>query len=320
MRYIGIDVAKDTFDVAFPSSNSNYKVVQFVNNEEGVKKFIKKLKQDDRSVLEATGSYSTLLTKRIMESGFEVSVVNPLQTKYFSKMTLRRTKTDASDAEMIAEYGLKMSPEPEKPTPDYIDDMRQRRAVLSQLKETVVRFKNQLHAMKARVRPDKTSIKFIEETIANLQMQIDELEKNMQEVVKEKASKSYESLVSIPGIGKLSAIELIAITSNFENFTNYKQLSAYVGLCPRISESGTSVKGKSSLSKMGMSSTRQLLYMCSMAAIKCNKSCKEMFKRLIENGKHRMVALMAVANKLVKIAFTIVKKGELYDDKKVCFS
>ncbi|MBK7057474.1 MAG: hypothetical protein IPH52_20965 [Leptospiraceae bacterium] len=71
---------------------------------------------------------------------------------------------------------------------------------------------------------------------------------------------------------------------------------------------------------MGMSSTRQLLYMCSMAAIKCNKSCKEMFKRLIENGKHRMVALMAVANKLVKIAFTIVKKGELYDDKKVCFS
>ncbi|MBK6606492.1 MAG: IS110 family transposase [Leptospiraceae bacterium] len=76
----------------------------------------------------------------------------------------------------------------------------------------------------------------------------------MQEVVKEKASKSYESLVSIPGIGKLSAIELIAITSNFENFTNYKQLSAYVGLCPRISESGTSVKGKSSLSKMGMSS------------------------------------------------------------------
>ncbi|MBL0266679.1 MAG: transposase [Leptospiraceae bacterium] len=106
MRYIGIDVAKDTFDVAFPSSNSNYKVVQFVNNEEGVKKFIKKLKQDDRSVLEATGSYSTLLTKRIMESGFEVSVVNPLQDKYFSKMTLRRTKSDASDAEMIAEVWL----------------------------------------------------------------------------------------------------------------------------------------------------------------------------------------------------------------------
>ncbi|MBK6606476.1 MAG: transposase [Leptospiraceae bacterium] len=83
MRYIGIDVAKDTFDVAFPSSNSNYKVVQFVNNEEGVKKFIKKLKQDDRSVLEATGSYSTLLTKRIMESGFEVSVVNPYRQNIF---------------------------------------------------------------------------------------------------------------------------------------------------------------------------------------------------------------------------------------------
>ncbi|HMV44434.1 MAG TPA: IS110 family transposase, partial [Leptospiraceae bacterium] len=241
MRYIGIDVAKDTFEVAFPSSNSKYKVVQFVNNEEGVKKFIKKLKKDDRSVLEATGSYSTRLVKRIMQSGFEVSVVNPLRIKHFSKMNLSRTKTDSSDAVLIAEFGLKMTPEPEKPSPEYMEDLSQRRSVLKQLKETVSRFKNQLHALKSRVRPDLTSIKFIEETIKNLEKQIDELEKNMSEIVKEKASETYKCLKSIPGIGSLSAIELIIVTKNFENFTSYKQLSAYIGLCPRITESGTSV-------------------------------------------------------------------------------
>lgn len=319
MRYIGIDVSKDTFDVAFPSSNSKYRVVQFLNNEEGVKKFIKKLKKEDRSVLEATGSYSTLLVRRIMDADFEVSVINPLRIKHFSKMNLSRTKTDASDAVLIAEFGLKMTPEPEKPTPDYIEDMVQRRSVLKQLKETVARFKNQLHALKSRVRPDMTSIKFIEETIKNLEKQIEELEKNMSELVQEKATTSYESLVSIPGIGTLSAIELITITKNFQNFTSYKQLSAYIGLCPRIFESGTSVKGKSSISKMGMSYTRQLLYMCSMSAIRHNRVCKEMFERLIKNGKHRMVALMAIANKLLKIAFTIVKKGEVYDEN-VCFT
>ena len=106
------------------------------------------------------------------------------------------------------------------------------------------------------------NVEFIEETIKNLEKQIDELEKNMSEIVKEKASETYKCLKSIPGIGSLSAIELIIVTKNFENFTSYKQLSAYIGLCPRITESGTSVKGKSSIAKMGMSYTRQLLYMC----------------------------------------------------------
>ncbi|HMV46074.1 MAG TPA: IS110 family transposase, partial [Leptospiraceae bacterium] len=77
--------------------------------------------------------------------------------------------------------------------------------------------------------------------------------------------------------------------------------------------------GKSSIAKMGMSYTRQLLYMCSLSAIKRNYVCREMYDRLRKNGKHTMVALMAVANKLLKIAFTIVKNGDLYDEK-VCLA
>lgn len=320
MEYIGIDVAKNTFEVAFPVKKDKYKVIQYSNDEKGVRKFIKKIKEGQQSVLEATGSYSTRLTKRIMESGFKVSVINPLQIKHFSRMTFTRAKTDVTDAILIAEYGMKMTPEPTKSSPEYIEDLSQRRAVLKKLKESLTAFKNQLHALKSKVRPDKTSIRIVEDMINNLEEQIKELEENMKELTQEKSGKSFEILTSIPGIGKISAVELITITGNFENFTNYKQLAAYVGVSPRVFESGTSVKGKGSISKMGMSYTRQILYMCSLSAIRFNKACKEMYDRLIKNGKNHMVALMAVVNKLIKIIFTIVKRGELYNDKKSCFT
>ncbi|MEZ4880590.1 MAG: transposase [Chitinophagales bacterium] len=107
-----------------------------------------------------------------------------------------------------------------------------------------------------------------------------------------------------------------------KKFDNYRQLIAYVGLSPRKYESGTSVRGRGHICKMGQSQIRKLLYMCSWSAKKLNKACIAMYERLIAKGKAERVVKIAIANKLLKQAFAIAKNKEVYNEnfmQKVCF-
>jgi len=136
--------------------------------------------------------------------------------------------------------------------------------------------------------------------------------------LEEIANKHYKSTIdrlqSIPSIGIKTAIQLTIITNNFQKFENYKQLTAYVGLSPRIFQSGTSVKGKGHICKMGNPQVRKLLYMCSWTAKKCNSSCKEMYDRLKAKGKPERVIKIAIANKLLKQAFAIATTQTIYKE------
>ena len=113
---------------------------------------------------------------------------------------------------------------------------------------------------------------------------------------------------------------LIVLSGGFTKFENAKQLCSYIGLSPRIFESGTSVRGKSRICKMGMSRIRAMLYVCAWSAKKCNKACKEFYNRLIEKGKPKKVALIAVANKLLKQAFAIAKSDNYYSENSLNFT
>ena len=134
----------------------------------------------------------------------------------------------------------------------------------------------------------------------------------MEVMIKNEHQNLFNQLQSIPGIGKKTALALIVLSGGFEKFENAKQLCSYVGLSPRIFESGTSVKGKSKICKMGMSRIRAMLYVCSWTAKKCNKACRELYDRLVEKGKPKKVALIAVVNKLLKQVFAIATKNEFY--------
>jgi transposase len=104
------------------------------------------------------------------------------------------------------------------------------------------------------------------------------------------------------------------VTNGFANFENSKQLSAYLGLAPTIRRSGSSVRGQSRISKTGNGAIRNLLFMCSFTACEKNKACRELFSRLVEKGKSKKLALIAVANKLIKQALAIAKNGGLYNE------
>ena len=131
-----------------------------------------------------------------------------------------------------------------------------------------------------------------------------------------------ELLLRIPGVGIKTATMMCVITENFTKFENHKQLIAYVGFSPRIFTSGTSVKGKGHICKMGKGQIRKLLYLCSWSAKRVNKTCIEMYERLKAKGKPERVIKIAIANKLIKQIFAIGKNKTTYSENYsdlICF-
>ena len=128
--------------------------------------------------------------------------------------------------------------------------------------------------------------------------------------------KTYEReirlLSSIPGIGRKTAAMLLLFYGGFRRVDNYRQLIAKAGLSPREFTSGTSVRGRVKITKMGGGLIRSKLFMCSFSAKKSNAACKALYERLLAKGKNGKLALIAVSNKLLKQAFAIIRSGVPY--------
>jgi len=153
-----------------------------------------------------------------------------------------------------------------------------------------------------------SSLKLIEDEIIII-------EKKLTELIHEQQPEQLQLLLGIPGMGVKTATMLIVLTEGFKRFQNSSQLCSWVGITPTMRISGSSVRGKSRISKMGNSKLRNLLFLCSFSACKYNKGCREMFERIIAKAKSKKLALIAVSNKLLKQAFAIAKSGLPYNDE-----
>lgn len=313
MRYIGIDISKATFTVAY-SSDKGGEVRDFRNDSSDIRKFIHTLPDECHCVMEATGPYSTLLLYLLSKAGITVSMENPLKIKNFAKAMLSVTKTDRADARLIALYGERMQPAPYKIPTETLMLLKQKRTVLRQLKKQLSATKNLQKSLEVLPVIDKTAQKAVTSVIANLEKQIDHLEKELADVTEKEFSRQLKLLTSVKGIGITLATALIIATAGFTNFDNSKQLSRYLGLSPTYEQSGTSVNYRGHINRNGDSSLRGLLYMAAMPASRYNKACKETYTRLRERGKPGKLAIVAVANKLLRQAFAVVKSGVEYED------
>jgi transposase len=312
---VGIDISKNSFDVAIPFKNKEgYSHHKFSNNVTGFEKFLKHLEPESSCIMEASGVYYLQLAVYLHNQGMRVSVVNPLTIKRFSQMRLMRTKTDKKDSAMIAEYGKVEKPLEWKPRAEHMLQMQQLQALQDNFTGQLTRLKNQQEAFLNSGVKNKFGTKILTKEIARISKQIDLLEMELENITILFHKDLFERLKTIKGIGKRAAMTLILITDGFTRFENSKQLCAYVGLSPRIFDSGTSVKGKPKICKMGMARMRKLLYLCAMRARSCNKTCKEMFERLTERGKNGKLAIIAVANKLLRQAFVIGKSQMIYNE------
>lgn len=320
-KVIGIDISKETFDVSFQKDNL-WKHYVFSNNLSGFKKLMKLLDKSDHCLMEASGPYYLQLAMFIYDHRFKVSVINPLVIKRFTQMRLQRTKTDKKDAQAIAEYGQRESPELWKPEEKQILHMRQMFSTIQSIDKQINMSCKQLHAFESTGVLCSTVKSTLKSVIRMLETKKEKLLHEMFELAKLHYRQTFERLQTIPGIGPKTAILLTLITNNFQKFEHSRQLIAYVGFSPRIYQSGTSVRGKGHICKMGSSVIRKQLYMCSWTAKFHNKACKEMYDRLLEKGKPERVIKIAIANKLLKQAFAIAKGHSSFDQNyvpKPCF-
>jgi transposase len=304
MIFIGIDVSKNNFDTFCKPLGSN----KFKNDEKGfalLAKWVLPL-GEVCCVMEASGPYYLKLAAFLHEAGIKVSVVNPLVIRRFCQMNLQRTKTDKKDAISIADFAEMTKPKLWKPAPDSIRKLRELYSAVEQFNKQLRATENSIEAFNQL--PDGEKIVFEAfQALRKVQIQqIKDLEKEIKSIVEKIYSTQKKSLESIPGIGPKTAALLIIITEGFTRFKDSKKLIAYVGLSPRIFQSGKTINKKPRISKQGMSEIRRLLYVCSLSAIRFNPYCKEFYLKLRSKGKPAKVALIAVANKLLRQAFSIV--------------
>ena len=311
---LGIDIAKETFDVILLVSGQAQHA-SFDNSPHGFTRLNKWLKKKQAGLvhacLEATGRYGEALAEHLHEAGHEVSVVNPARIKSYAQSQLKRNKTDRLDAHLIADFCRTQSPALWTPPPPAVRELQQ-----------MVRYLDALQSMRQQERnrlssglTDEVVIVSLTNHIAFLDQQIDDLQQQIQDHIDRHPDLKQQKdlLTSIPGIGDLTASKLLAEIRDIHAFEDVRQLVAFAGLNPRQHCSGSSVRGRSRLSKTGSASLRHALYFPAIVACTHNPVIRAFCQRLADRGKVPMVIIGAAMRKLLHIVYGVLKSGQPFD-------
>lgn len=308
MIIVGIDVSKDWFDADWRQSEITY-CRHYDYTEEGIQQLLDQAPDEAIFVMEATGVYHVLLAIRLYKAHRQVSVVNPLVIKRYGQMKLSRAKSDPADARLIRGYGEHEQLSLWQPDSEAVQELQQAHGWLHDLITERTRLLNRQQALAHRVQSSRFVQRQMKAQLKQLEQRIKACEAYLDEQVKKNFEVLYEHLLSIPAVGAKTAAELIIITDGFRRFDSIKALSAYAGVSPRTYCSGSSVRGKGSIAKLGNGRIRQLLYLCSWSAQKCNPACMRLAERLQEAGKPSKVIHIAVAHKILRQAYAVATKG-----------
>ena len=308
----GIDVSHTKLDVCYQNNLGELFHLQVGNNNQGFARILEHTGVDYHFVMEATGVYYIRLAFYLHNRGCCLSVVNAMAIKRYIQMHLERNKTDKKDAAWICRYAIEQKPVYwQMPDSAYFES-KQLYNTIREYTEQVKRFHNQLHSLGLLPVPSKDTIKSIEKVIASLKKEIKLLEQKLQLLLEQWQPEQLKNVSSIKGIGKRAAAMLIVFTQGFKHTENHRQLISFAGLAPTQYSSGSSIQGKPRIYKRGGKNLRDVLYMCSMNAMKTNAACKALYDRLRANGKTGKQALVAVMNKLLKQVFAVVKNNSMY--------
>ena len=313
---LGIDVGKAEIMVALLVDNKCIGKESFENDYKGFKSLSKWLKQKKISALkvcmEATGNYSNNIAEFLYKSGNEVHIVNPVCIKSFAKSRLIRTKTDAVDALIIAQYANITELIPYKPKSATFKELKSLHRCLDDLKGQCVQISNHLehkeHVPKSVTSTWKKLLKDFKNEIKNIENSLDELFENNPELKQQR-----ENLQTIPGIGKTTATSILAESPDLSSFKSPRQYAAYAGLVPKHRTSGSSIRGKARLSKLGSSKLRKALYLPAVVAKNHNPILKAFSNKLKSKGKHNMVIIAAVMRKLLHLCCAIIKSNSPFN-------
>lgn len=309
---LGIDVAKNKFDVALLRSGK-YKTKSFENKLSGFESLISWLKLHDtvlfHACMEATGTYGDALARFLFNAGHVVSVVNPVRIKAFGESELLRTKNDKMDAKLIARFCEAVKPTAWQPDPPEIEHLR----MLGRRRDALVSMRTQ---EVNRLGVADTSVNnSIQKVIAFLDDEIGQISKLVKEHINNHPGlkKKRDLLKTIPGVGDITIEAVLSEVNAFEEFETVEKAVAYMGLSPKEQTSGTSVKGKASICKIGSTRLRKILYMPALSAIQHNPLVNALYNRLKAKSKNGMIIACACMKKLVHIIYGVIKNGKAFD-------
>lgn len=315
MLCLGIDVAKLKVDCALRLETGKFRAKVVENTQAGFAKLEAWLRSHTDGVphvcMEATGVYWEAIAEFFARRGYRVSVVNPAQIKAFSHAQLVRTKTDQVDAKVIAEFCAKHAPEAWQPPPLSEQELKAMLLRLDALLAMQTQETNRLEVARDSVRAD------IEQHIAWLGEQIKQLRKRIRDHINDDPDMrgKRDLLDTIPGVGENTIALLLAYGMHSERFDNGRQAAAFAGLDPRQHESGSSVKQRPRMSKVGHAHLRKNLYMPAMVTLYRTDWGRQFRLRLQAAGKPAKLVIGAMMRKLVHVAFGVLKSGKPFNQE-----
>lgn len=310
---LGIDIAKRKVDVVLLHAQRELHGV-FANDAEGFAKLIAWLEPialaDLHACMEATGHYGEPLARFLFTAGATVSVVNPARIRAFARSELKRNKTDKVDAGCIARFCVTQQPTAWRPASPELRKLQRLVHCLQELVQERVRTKNRIgDDVEPAVRLYWERLQgFVEEQIKAIKAEIKAFFGDHPELAEQQ-----RLLTTIAAIGEMTALALLTQVPDWAQFTSARKVVAFAGLNPSEYSSGTSVRGKPRISRMGSARLRFQLYMPAVVALTRNPITKAMADRMRANGKPSMVIVVAIMRKLLHLAYGVLKTGKPFD-------
>ena len=328
--YLGIDVSKLTLDASLmvvPDHQKQDMVTQqFDNTTPGLKALHKWLRSagvpfDESTllVIENTGVYHRLLWQYCTLQGLPLHIGNATHIKW--SLGIARGKNDQIDSQRLCQYAyrhrdeLKATPPLDATLLELKDLVTARERLISQINSIKVylqelKASNSKEVQKLLEQAHRSALQGLAKSLEQVQDRIDAIVAANQGV-----KATYRLLLSIPGIGPVTAVYLICCTNNFATRISGKQLASYAGLAPFEHSSGTSVRGRSKVHKMGNKTLKKLLHMGARSIVQHNEEMRQYYERKAAQGKHHMKIMNAVKNKMVLRVASVVNNQRPYVDK-----
>jgi len=320
--YVGVDIAAQTLAVCMVTAAAPAPPARTLpNTRAGWEQLIAAMTGVGAAppptvvVMEATGAYWQGMATALHTAGWAVSVISPGSARAFAHARLRRAKTDAVDAALLADYGRAMQPAQWSPPPAAVSALQLLLRQRDDLQQMRVETRNRQHAL-ARL---PTVPAAVHGSWAALLSVIETQVQAVDAAIREQAAASVTlateiaRVQTIVGVGLLTAAIIVSETQPLRGKATPQQIVAYAGLDPAPRQSGTSVRGACHISKTGNARLRQAMYMAALSAARYNPILKPFYERLLARGKEKKVALVAVARKLLALAATLLQHERDFD-------
>lgn len=312
LAVLGIDIAKQSYPVSLRVGKTIERH-EFANQPEHFRELSAWLQQHKvkrcHACLEATNRYWEELAKYLYAQGHVVSVVNPSRIRDYARSKLLRNKTDKLDADLIADFCVTQAPDAWQPLSPEVQELQ----ALMRHWEDLKALRSEVHARLSNGSPSPSVGNLLSEHVAFLDQQIAALKKQIENHIDQHPGlkQQRDLLVSIPGIGDLTAAKLLG--ENIQAFSSTRALAAYAGLNPQHRLSGTSIYSRPRLSKIGNPHLRKALYFPAINAKRFNPVIQTFCERLHQHDKHKMTVIGAAMRKLLSLCLGVLKSGVPFD-------